>query len=75
VRADGHVAWRGNEKPSEEQAKEIWDVVLGWKRCLGYQECDEEGVEFMIDMTRVEENGHEKNGVQRGVRNGELAFE
>jgi hypothetical protein len=76
VRADGHVAWRGNEMPNEVNATEIWDVVLGWKSFPGYVEPPEPDVGFMLEMTgQSKSDGEGKNVVEGGIRNGELAFE
>jgi hypothetical protein len=36
LRADGHVAWRGQEAPHREAVKEILEVVTGQKPFLGY---------------------------------------
>jgi hypothetical protein len=36
LRADGHVAWRGQEAPGCATAKEILDVVTGQKTFPGY---------------------------------------
>jgi hypothetical protein len=36
VRADGHVAWRGQKVPDTEEIKHILKVVTGWESCEGY---------------------------------------
>jgi hypothetical protein len=36
IRADGHVAWRGDSSPSMEEAIDIWAVVTGQTAFPGY---------------------------------------
>ena len=36
LRADGHVAWRGQEVPGRETVEEILEVVTGQKLFPGY---------------------------------------
>jgi hypothetical protein len=36
IRADGHVAWRGQEMPGRELVKEVLEVVTGQKGWRGY---------------------------------------
>jgi hypothetical protein len=48
LRADGHVAWRGNSAPSKGIAVDIWKVVTGQRAFPGYEKQEVGEIELKV---------------------------
>jgi FAD-dependent monooxygenase len=48
IRADGHVAWRGDSIPSIEEATDVWTIVTGQAAFPGYEPVAADAAELKV---------------------------